>query len=106
MIAFKRKYSLFLDIQNYRDIMDQKGPEDSPTAGSSNAMGNGSLPSGVVPGKKNSPVNRSLYQYLVVNMIMEKHRKALLNSIFFRKPKSSSQPAPGHQPCISARSKY
>ena len=46
--------------------MDQKGPEDSPTAGSSNAMGNGSLPSGVVPGKKNSPVNRSLYQYLVV----------------------------------------
>ena len=52
-----------VDIQNYRDIMDQEPSEDSLTTGSSSAMGNGSLPSVVPPGKKNIPVNKSLYQY-------------------------------------------
>ena len=84
--------------------MDQEATEDS---GSSSAMGNGSLPLGVAPGKKNIQVKKSLYQYLVVKSSEKgKHRKALLNSIFFRKPQSSSQPAPCHQPCISAGSKY
>ena len=61
ILSSPSKESLFLDIQNYRDIMDQEAPEDS---GSSSAMGNGSLPLGVAPGKKNIPVKKSLYQYL------------------------------------------
>ena len=84
--------------------MEQEATEDS---GSSSAIGNGTLPLGVAPGKMNIPVKKSLYQYLVVNLMkIGKHRKALLNSIFFRKPQSSSQPAPCHQPCIGAGSKY
>ena len=43
--------------------MEQEATEDS---GSSSAIGNGSLPLGVAPGKKNIPVKKSLYQYLVV----------------------------------------
>ena len=38
--------------------MDKEATEDS--AGSSGAIGNGSLPSGVAPGKKNIPVNKSI----------------------------------------------
>ena len=79
--------------------MDQEATEDS---GSSSAIGNGTLPLGVAPGKMNIPVKKSLYQYYENGT----HWKALLNSLFFRKPQSSSQPAPCHQPCISARSKY
>ena len=45
--------------------MEQEATEDSLTAGSSSAMGNGSLPSAVAPGKKNIPVTKSLYQSLV-----------------------------------------
>ena len=85
--------------------MDQEATEDSLTAGSSSAMGNGSLPLGVAPGKKNIPVKKSLCQYLL-SYENGTHWKALLNSLFFRKPQSSSQPAPCHQPCISAGSKY
>ena len=58
-----------VDIQNYRDIMDQEGPEDSLTTGSSSAMGNGSLPSVVAPGKKNIPLNKSLL-YIILNVIL------------------------------------
>ena len=84
--------------------MDQEATEDS---GSSSAIGNGTLPLGVAPGKKNIPVKKSLCQYLLVKSYDNgKHRKALLNSLSFRKPQSSSQPAPCHQPCISAGSKY
>lgn len=50
--------------------MDQEATEDS---GSSSAMGNGSLPLGVAPGKKNIPVKKSLYQYLVVNLMKMGH---------------------------------
>ena len=50
--------------------MDQEATEDSLAAGSSSAIGNGSLPLGVAPGKKNIPVKKSLYQYLLINMIM------------------------------------
>ena len=63
ILSSPSKESLFVDIQNYRDIMDQEPSEDSLTTGSSSAMGNGSLPSVVAPGKKNIPVNKSLYQY-------------------------------------------
>ena len=55
-----------VDIQNYRDIMDQEGPEDSLTTGSSSAMGKDSLPSVVAPGKKNIPLNKSLYLLNVI----------------------------------------
>ena len=51
--------------------MDQEATEDSLTAGSSSAMGNGSLPLGVAPGKKNIPVKKSLYQYLVLKYRMK-----------------------------------
>ena len=42
--------------------MDQEATEDS---GSSSAIGNGTLPLGVAPGKMNIPVKKSLYQYLL-----------------------------------------
>ena len=66
ILSSPSKESLFVDIQNYRDIMDQEPSEDSLTTGSSSAMGNGSLPSVVAPGKKTIPLNKSLYLYLVV----------------------------------------
>ena len=46
--------------------MDQEATEDSLTAGSSSAMGNGSLPLGVAPGKKNIPVKKLLHQYYLL----------------------------------------
>ena len=66
ILSSPSKESLFVDIQNYRDIMDQEPSEDSLTTGSSSAMGNGSLPSVVAPGKKNIPVNKSLYLLNVI----------------------------------------
>ena len=63
ILSSPSKESLFVDIQNYRDIMDQEAAEDSPTTGSSSAVG--SLSPGLAPGKKNIPVNQSLYPYLV-----------------------------------------
>jgi len=50
--------------------MDQEATEDSLAAGSSSAIGNGSLPLGVAPGKKNIPVKKSLYQYLLINLMI------------------------------------
>ena len=66
ILSSPSKESLFVDIQNYRDIMDQEGPEDSLTTGSSSAMGKDSLPSVVAPGKKNIPLNKSLYLLNVI----------------------------------------
>ena len=48
--------------------MEQEATEDS---GSSSAIGNGTLPLGVAPGKMNIPVKKSLYQYLVVKYLMK-----------------------------------
>ena len=46
--------------------MEQEATEDSLTAASSSAMGNGSLPLGVAPGKKNIPVKKLLHQYYLL----------------------------------------